>query len=44
MIAQHALQRGMQQMGGAVIGAGGAAAFLVHLQIHRIAGRECCLR
>ena len=44
MAAQHALERGMQQMGGAMIGAGGAAAFAVHLQVHRIAGREACLR
>ncbi len=42
MRPQHTLQRGMQQMGGGVIGAGGAAAFGIHLQIHRIADSQIC--
>ena len=42
MVAQHALERGMQQMGGGMIGAGGAAAFMIHLQVHGIADGEMC--
>ena len=40
MAAQHALQRGMQQMGGGMVGAGGAATFGIHRQVHRIARRK----
>ena len=43
MRAQHALERGMQQMRGGMIGAGGAAAFAIHFQIDRIAHGEFAL-
>jgi hypothetical protein len=37
MRSQHALQSGMQKMGGGMIGAGGAAPFAVHFEIHTVA-------
>ena len=40
MAAQNALERGMQQMGRRMVGARGAAPFLIDLQIHCVAGGE----
>ncbi|HEY5994840.1 MAG TPA: hypothetical protein VIU46_09625, partial [Gallionellaceae bacterium] len=40
VVAEHGAQRGMQQMGGGMIGAGGAAAFFVHLEVDGITGRK----
>ena len=40
MIAEHFAQRGMQKMGGGMVGAGGAAPLVIDLEIHGIAERD----
>ena len=44
MRPQHAFQRGMQKMGGGMIGAGGAAPFAVDFQVHAVAHGKLAAR
>ncbi len=44
MRAQHALERGMQQMRGRMIGAGGPAPLAIDAQLHRLAQLEFAAR